>query len=67
MSDTHLQIVDGENENTTILSSEIFTSWGDAWNKYLAIIKREVPINGQKVRLANYRNGELKVIQETRL
>ena len=67
MADTYLQMVDGEKQDSVILSTEVFTDWADAWEKYTGIIKGEIPAEGQRVRLANYRNGELKTIQETRL
>lgn len=67
MADIYLQITDSKNDNATVLSSETFASWEDVWNKYIAIIKGDIPAKGQIVRLAQYRDGELKIIQETRL
>jgi hypothetical protein len=58
--------VEGSYDDAKILFSEEFESWEDAWSKYIAIIAEESHPEGERVRLAHDRNGELKVIQETR-
>ena len=66
MSNTFVQIVEGSFGGAKILSSEEYEAWEDAWNKYTAIIAEDSHAEGERVRLAQDRNGEWKVIQETR-
>ncbi|MBT7957387.1 MAG: hypothetical protein HN731_19470 [Rhodospirillaceae bacterium] len=67
MADTHLQIIKTENGEEIILLSETFSVWEDMWNKYTAILKGEIKVEGNLVRLAHYQNKKFKIIQERRL
>jgi len=67
MTDTHLQIIKIANGEEIILFSETFSVWEDVWNKYTAILKGEIEVDGNLVRLAHFQNDEFKTIQERRL
>ncbi len=67
MTDTHLQIIKIENNEEVLLSDEKFSDWEIVWNKYTAILKGEIVVEGQIVRLSHYQNDEFKTIQERRL
>ncbi|MBT5939737.1 MAG: hypothetical protein HOG95_07390 [Rhodospirillaceae bacterium] len=66
MRNTFVQIVEGSYENATVISSEEFESWEDAWARYIKLIEKHDSTIGQRVRLAHKHDDGWKVIQETR-